>query len=495
MTVRAFSGVVTDRVEYSRYLRSSEVGDLGVVVVTAKGIDGDPGDPLVFTLVNTDNGRVVARKVIEYDPMIDDEETVAFDLEKDCLDEWKIFRAIRGRYVARVSDLPDPAYADPGVAAESAAWRIRIVSVQELRERWLFGVALRDERRLVADQTRIAGVRVTDSEGIQEGGYPLRYIAATGLLMIGSDYGGIPSFGDGVDVRAGGEFTLWMDSSDAYAVVRVDAAALPTSGTADGKALLRAARMTDATLGTHLDNATEAWQGVIGLTVPLEPWTIGTDIAVAVRQAKEAADPALARLPFDRTGVSPSPYDNPKIVTEGPFIDLPGRRVLRLHEIVGYYNTSPVLLLDTPDWWVVHPYNGTATIVPSFSARLPAAPVLAGFAAIGGYPYAGFVPRKVENFWHYSFTHGLADLHRGAGEMIREAIARTAIQPIMLSAGRGMQSAFASESFNRDGVSLSRNYTGGQLGLYSGEITAHSQWVKDNRFRIRRLIVGIVSVG
>lgn len=499
MTLREVAAVTTDRQEYGRYARHTSQGDLGKIVVTGHGIDGDPGDPLVFTLTNGRTGRVIARKVIAYDPELDDEESVTFDLETDCLDEFSVYRAAHGVYFARVAELTSPTYTPPDVFTDSDPFAIRIVTSVELQDRWLFGVDLTDGRHLIADDTDIPGVTVTAAHGIQEGGYPLQYVASTKKLRLGQQIAGQVFYGPPATLEAGKtEYVVWSYTLDGWITVRAIWASLPSSGTTAGYALLRPASLASGALGlsgalgVHLDNAAEAWQSVVGLTVPLEPWTVGTDIMVAWYAAWQAEHPDLARIVFDRTGLSPENWNDPKTRSRGPVIQLPGRRILKLHRLNGFYNSSPVLTIDTDSWWVTDPYNGNVSIVPSISARLPAGPTLTSFSTLFGTGFA-WSGSYVANFWQFAFTHGLKDLWLGAGVLIREAIARSALLPIYLQAGRAAQGIYASENFNRDGVSLSRQYTSGQMGLYSGEIAQHDAWVKANESRIKRQIVGIVA--
>jgi hypothetical protein len=498
MTITAFSGCRTDRSEYGRYARSTGRGDLTKITVTATGIDGDPGDIVVYSLVNQASGRVIARAEQSYDSALSDENSVTFAIE-DCVDEWGIFRAVRGVYVARVAHLTTPAYLEPTVYADSAPFRIRVVTAAELRDRWLFGVRLGDYNRLVADDTGIPGVAITGATGIQEGGYPLRWHVADRSLAFGSEVGGIPAYGPpqaGIPASGTHDFVLWNDALDGYVFVRVDAAALPATdvegGIGGGVALLRPAELTDDDLGRHLDIAAERWQAIVSLAVPIEPWTVGTTLAQAAIRAVEANDPARAKLPFDRAGVSPEPWRDSK-ARQGPTIQLPGRRVKRLHFLAGYYNTGRVLDFDIADWWTLDEYNGNAHFVPNLSARLPAGPILIPLG-VGGAMYGGtlFARDYVPNFWHFAFTHGLDDLRHGAGALLREAIAREALVPIYLLAGRAAQSVYASESFNRDGVGLQRAYSAGQMGVYSGEILAHDAWVKANQSGIAKQIHGII---
>lgn len=491
MTITAIGPVTVDRREYGRYARSTSQGDLGQIVVTAAGIVGTVGDIMAYTVVHQATGRVVARALVPVSG--DPEQSFTFDLET-CKDTWGIYRAIRGIYYARVAALTDPPYLEPDIYADSGTFHIRVVTAAELRDRWLFGVRLTDYNRLMADNTRIAGVVVTAATGVQEGGYPLRWRVADRSLAFGSDVGGIPAYGPAeVGIPATGQhtYTLWNDSLDGYIDVAVDAPSLPVAD-ADGYALLRPVALTDEDLGRHLDTAAERWQAIVSLSVPIEPWTVGTDLAQAAVLAMEANDPARAKLPFDRVGVSAEPWRDSKS-RRGPVVQFPGRRIRRLHFLAGFYNTSNVLDFDIGDWWTVDAYNGNAWFVPNLSARLPAGPLLVPLG-IGGAWYGGsmWAQNYVPNFWHFAFTHGLDDLRYGAGALLREAIAREALIPVYLLAGRAAQGVYASESFNRDGVGLQRNYGAGQLGVYSAEIAGHDAWVKANQSGIAKQIHGII---
>jgi hypothetical protein len=493
MAITAFSGCRTDRAEYGRYARATSAGDLGRITVTAAGIAGDPGDIVVYSLINQATGRVIARREQGYDSALSDENSVTFDIE-ECVDEWGIFRAVRGVYVARAAHLTSPASLEPTVYADSIPFRIRVVTVAELRDRWLFGVRLTDYNTLVADDTGIPGVTVTGATGIQEGGYPLRWRVADRALALASEVCALPSYGPpkvGVPASGVRTYTLWNDALDGYADVRVDAAALPSVDT-DGYLLLRPAALPDAVIGAHLDTAADRWQAVVSLAVPIEPWTVGTTLAQAALLAMEANDPTRPRLPFDRSGVSPEPWRDAK-TRRGPTIQLPGRRVKRLHFLAGFYNSGKVLDFDIADWWTLDEYNGNAHFVPNLSARLPAGPILIPLG-IGGVAYGGalFAQNFVPNFWHFAYTHGLDDLRHGAGSTLREAIAREALIPVYLLAGRAAQGVYASESFSRDSVGLQRGYSAGQMGVYSAEILAHDAWVKANQAAIAKQIHGII---
>lgn len=485
MAVTAIGEVSVDRTEYSRYWRWGQEGDQGVIRVTATGIVRDnPNDPLVFQIIAVNTGRVVAERSLT---TAGSEVTTGFDLETDCKDADGIYRAIHGRYYARVGP-PSPDPLTPVGGVESRDFPVRLVAVSELKSKYLAGISLRDERRLVAGDTRIPGVTIVVAEGIQEGGYTLDYTPSPPNLVLHStrgDLGGPPM------LLVQGRDDLWNTEMDGYLTVQVDLAALPTTART-GFALLKPATLDDETIGGHVDAAVETWQALVGLSCPLEPWTVGTEASAAAVAKTNVGKWPRDQVVFDRVGVAPEPWDSPKVTSRGPVIQLPGRRVLKLHHLGGYYNQTNVLEFDTLTWLVVDQYNGNLSLVPSAGSIYPAALGLmrSWGTSLATAPW-GVVSDHVDNFWHYSYTHGLGDLWRGHGAVVREGIARQASMMTLLLAGRAAQGVYASESVNRDGVSLSRQYTGGQMGVYSAEIGAHDAWIKDRASRVRKGLIGI----
>lgn len=478
MAITALSIPTVDREEYSRYERHTPEGDRGTIVATIGGTASD-GAVAYFALLNERNGRRVATKPGTFAA---NRATVTFDLEADCKDEDGIYRAVQGSYHVTVTDT-DPRVTPLAWAFNSASrsFRIALVTATSFRQRYLGGIDL-EIRGLLSPEVRgITGVVGSLARSVEWGGYPLAWDHTAHTLR----YNRGPATVIDMGATTPKVYDLPNETLDGLIRVTIaDPAGLPVADVAPapqgpGYAWIDHATLDDDFLRSHLADATRLWGAYLD-PVSIEPKQVSTE---------QLAD----KYPYaDDPTWSSEPWEQPKSITRGPEVRLGGQRVIKVHSLYGYYNTTLVLTIDAT-WRVADDYNGLVIFVPAANAKYPASTAALGI--FGGLIGPGYLADYVEDFWQFAFTFGMRDLHDGLGALIRAGIEHTAALNILGIAGRAWQGNLASESFSRDGLSLSKQYTSGQLGLYSDLLTMHQTWLTANQALIKHRVVGIVGIG
>lgn len=464
MAITAFSAITLDKDEYSPYYRASLMGlDYGVINATINAI-GVNGDIVYVALVNQEN----MRKVATTSAVLNNGVAVAtFTIRHDAVDTDGVFRAKQGLYTIWAGVAAD----FTGLTYVSAQFPILPVPAIELKEIWLAGISLLDERNpspQVQGLSGVTGLRVSD---VQRGGYPLLWTNATRSLSFDNGPAAIiPSTGPATS------YTLWNETMDQTITVLVNPTQVPAADTT-GYIMVDYMPLADEFLRNQLRFAYTRLANQ--LSIPPEPLQAATD------QIKSA-------YPNYDVDAWAATYHPPSSARRPVRFQTDVRRVQVLHEVGGYYGETKVLTI--PSQIVsIDRNNGFIELVPSINGQFPA-PTVAGFGIFAMYnmPYMG-LPSVVPKFWQYCVTYGLENMDVNPyGSMAREYIARAATVEVLLLLGRAKISYLAGESFARDGGSISRSFTNGQYGVYSDIIGAHLQWLQTNGASLKRKITGIL---
>ncbi len=466
MAITSITAVAVDQAEYSRYYRTPIAAvDYGLITATVTGVTGLVGDILYVALVSPRYG-VVATKAYS---LATTAQVATFDLDIDCLDEDGIYRAAQGSYTVVAANTADLA----GVHKASAPFLITVAHAEELKNVWLGTIPLNVEHTRSVTIEGITGVVGTTTREVQRGGYPITWDVSDRALS----WDGGPPYLVGLGVTSPIKARLWNRTLDQTIDVAIDPTAVPASDVLNGYVFVDWGQIADTKLRADLSTAYAYL--ITNLLVPLEPQYVCTPLL-------------KAQYPYAVRIVDAPEFRRASGITQPTTIDLPIRRVLRLHEIGGWYGTGQsVVLSDT--MLTVDAFNGSVQITPGYVPFYPAPTpltVTGGYLGLGGGYYGN---RNLPGFWQFAATWGLPNLRDdSAAGTVREGILRYAAVTALLVAGRAQTSLVASEAFNRDGASYSRNYTGGQYGLYSDMIQEHLQWFGENSLKmLRRRLIGI----
>lgn len=462
MAITAIGSVSADAEEYGRYGRYTGEADTGVIAATVAATGAD-GDTVHLDLIDARRGRVVASKTTT---LGGGTASAQFDLERDCADADGVYRARQGHYRLRASSAPGGG----GVAGQSPPLRVAIVTAAELRDRWLPTVSLTIETDLVPTVTHLAGVVGLGTRSVQRGGYPIQWRAtARKLSFDGGPEITVPPSGAAYAVD------LWSRTLDQTVTLRLTPGSLPGADTL-GYLFADFAEIADRQLRGWIDDGYAAAEAFA--TVPLEPREVCT---ARLRAAYPHAEEVVPGAAFD-AGV--------RRRTRQVAITTGQRRALAVHALSGWSNGQT--LVTYPAAWIgLDPFSGTILVTPGVGPDYPApTPATAGLL---GFPGAFGAPRRLEEFWQFALTHGLADLHHGDGAALRQAVARFAAVQALLVAGRAQRGISGSDSFSRDGTSFSHDFTNGQWGIYSDYVGEHLTWLWQNMGkRLRNHVAGIM---
>jgi len=141
-----------------------------------------------------------------------------------------------------------------------------------------------------------------------------------------------------------------------------------------------------------------------------------------------------------------------------PNISLPLQQLIKVKELVGYYNQNKVL--DVPKVWIQEGafQQGNIELVPTSGQA--SALVWQSFP----FAFATMQTRIVPSFWQYAVLSGLTDLH-GERELIRELIVKKAGIDLANMISQAYKAGVSAESTSRDNISISRDYT--QSAMYN----------------------------
>jgi hypothetical protein len=448
MAITSLISVLHDKAEYSLYYRASANNlDYSVILatVTATGVDGDT---VYLSLVLTDTNRIICTKSV---PLMSGKAQFLISLRQDGNDADGIYRARKGLYQLVASTMPN----SMGLITSSDMFIISPACATELREVWLRGVQLVDERNptpVVQGLTGVAGLATRD---VQRGGYPLNWVVATRVLSWDG--------GPGIIVPTTGfpyQATLWPQTLDQTATFTIDPASMPSSDTL-GYMMVDYAQLDDNMLRAHLASALGAVESIVN--IPLEPTLAVTGLL-------------KAKYPYADRTISTPTYRPQRSISRPLGIQTVMRRIIAVHEVGGYYAGNAVLTIPNSTLQLDE-RNGIISLVVGNSTQYPA-PTALGMGGLGYYGGGyGFGNNNIPNYWQVAATYGVDELGDGNEATARECIFRYAAISVLGLVGRARTDILAGESFSRDGANVSRQFTNGQYGVYSDLIMLHKDWL------------------
>lgn len=338
-----------------------------------------------------------------------------------------------------------------GAIVGIAKTSILLITVDEMRGRWLTGLPLYEVERLaprVQPQT-IAGVTVQDVSRTSAQGL--------GTLTLTVTAGPVKTLkwraGTAVTITTSGLYTL-SDPARNYIIVQVNAALLP-GGTTSEPLFIDYAYMADDTLMDQIIASTEETQR--GMQVQLEP-----TIAVSQSLADPKINLTTYNPDYDIVGLAVTYY---KVASFERWLELqiPFQPLLKVMELSGYLNLTRIVQI-TNDWIRWNEMSGHIDLVPSNAAI-----VQWTFYGAGFYTFSIAQP-SMPDFWQYRALVGL----RVLDPEIIEFIGMRAAIPLLMKAGLARYPAgITSQSVSRDGVSESRSLN--PRGAYAGLADAYRE--------------------
>jgi hypothetical protein len=451
--------VALDKEEYSRYDTS-----LSQITAQVTSVGGAGGDVLAWSVERTDGFGVVATgSVLWTSPL----QTLIVDLNS-FLDADGLNFATSGDYLFRVSS---------GTASGVASFYLGLISVDEFKRRWIYGVSLESSDLLspVVPLRLLTGVTYLDaSKDVQPEAFTLLYTPAAGILpaTISADGGtAVPIMASGIQ-----DIVLIVSCETGWIKLRINPALLPGVTTTEMLFLDRT-KMDDHSLRQFIQNAATYVESFMHLAV--EPRIAMTNL---IWQAKN--------MPFTDMITQPVAWTIPYQYDTWLNFHIPVRRLLKIYDIRGYFNSSLSTIIPVDQWETHDEYTGVVTFIPkSGGALVTWQTVQATFMQFM------FGRDIVQEFWHYQVAHGLRSLSIPEYRPVLEAIAKKASVDVLLQAGSALKAGISSESVSRDGVSESTSYTQSAMyGLYAHITIPYQEWLDENLPRLKRRIGGVEYV-
>jgi hypothetical protein len=449
----------TNKREYSKYTPGLDMVDLtvtGATIGTDYGIalvrDDGFGDVIVHLETAADE---------RFDLLLDLRGDVVFEGELAATREG-INYVRQGIYHAEIRDVAG------ALLARSNSFPISVITVEEFKRSYLFGVPLyAEEVMTVVNQPRtLAGVSV---------GYvdPAMLKGPGALAFVADDRtftwrGGPLVAVVGEEVQA---LQLLTPEGDAYVEIEVDPFLLPAVDTSESL-LIDNWRMADADVRRYL------WQAY--------EW-VQQQLHMRLETTITTTDPTGLGGYYDETAeaIGYSRGQSRTIEIGGPKT----RPLRKVESLAGYYVATKTLEIPA-EWITFEERGGTIELLPISGSAIvgQVAPVWSNLLPYGG---ARAGRREMQDFWHFRVVAGLRTLE-GERYSIREAIAKRAALAVLGDLSLGATAGRTSRSSQREGVSESWSY-GGQ-GAYGEKIMAYSDWLKISIPKIRQYFMGIEVV-
>jgi hypothetical protein len=450
--------VALDHEEYSKYDPALAIFNADITT------NGSPGDILSWSLERLDGfGVVIQGNIILTGPTAH----ILVDLRTvDDVDgiNW----TTAGQYQLRV--IGDS-------VTVLTPFCVSIISVDEMRKRWIYGVSLESSDLLapVVPLRLLTGITYIDSsQTMTPGAYVLQFTPANGLTPAFITMDG----GSAVFILPTGiqDIVLISECTDAWIKLRVDPTKLPTTLTTETLVLDRA-KMDDDAIRKYVTLASQTLESY--LEIGIEPRVSMTNLLWLNKNK-----------PYIDSITQPVSWQRPYNIDTWLNFHLPLRRLLKVYSIEGYFNSSQSVAIPVGEWETHDEYTGMITFIPkSGGALVTWQSIQATFFQFM------FARDIVQDFWHYDVAHGLRSLNTPANAPVREAIAKKAACDILLQAGSALKAGISSESVSRDGVSESTSYTQSAMyGIYSHVIIPYQEWLEGNLPSIKRRLSGISFV-
>jgi len=355
--------------------------------------------------------------------------TTSFDLNSsEVNDSDGINRVVEGDYTVTAT-LAD-------TTTVSLPCTISIVSVRELRHKWLYGLTtLSSEVILPRQQPQlIAAEIVFVSPAYVKDAYDLQYVLGSTPTL---------SFGNGpakpIVPNSGIQTVILLDEHEEdYVQVKINTFLLPNENVSE-TLVLDQAEIPDKDFIQQERLATAYIESRLGWWV--EPHLVISErLKIKYPKYEYIRDGASFYDDFNQsTGVFPN-------------ISLPLQQLLVVKDLEGYYNLNPVL--KVPAVWIQTGafQQGNIELVPTSGQA--SALVWQSFP----FAFSTMQTRVVPSFWQYSVVAGLPDLHRER-EIIRELIAKKCGIDLALMIADAYKAGVTAESTSRDNISISRSYS------------------------------------
>lgn len=402
--------------------------------------------------------------------------TATFDLPEIVAvpEGWSLLR--RGMYFVYV----ESADALPAgqVTAESADFRLVLMSVEKLKETYLFGLTLTsyDTRKVKYQPSQITGVTIKEvSRGHPVTYLPLRY-EVEGAVKTLSWCGGTLMKVTSDSARQ----TIMLPGSrgSEYIAVEVNPLALPTTDTSE-LIYVDLDTITDQSIQDWIDRACDYLENE-GLLVYLEPTVLVTDTdptAISFA-AGMGLSPVVLNSDYDFIKFPLTFY--PRAPAKWIDIQFPFPYVLRVDSLFGAVANTRIVDINL-EWIEIAELSGFTQIVP-FNQEVAFDYLgLAWVEALRGNV-------ELPNFWHYTLVAGLRQV---PGEIL-DLIGWKAAIPALTAAGQAYRGGYSSQSISRDGVSESVSYTSSAIyGMYSASIEDCRKNIKETLKKIRQKYSGL----
>lgn len=431
-----------DRATIMVFIAAAGGGDMSGEDITVELIKGRRSrDSVVYTAVHTVVGVTdpVTESASIYLPDVAGSDTI------------NLIR--RGRYFVRVTSVTTPA-----VTADTGDFPISIITAQQLRETYLFGLNLQasDTRDVIESPVNITGIEIAHVSASHTTGFDVLTYIYTDNTGTGGNLVRELSWGGGklVPVTAPGRYLLRHACSDNYMVVQIRSlAALPLSSQKD-ELLVGKDEISDRMLQRWIDQTCDWLENDKLAGVFLEPTRIITEPALASSVLPDW-DFIVPSITF--YAVNPSKWID---------IMFPWMSLLKIDELFGQIANTRIVDIDET-WVEISERNGFVQLVP-FNQE-------AAFQFIGLVWVESLRGRiELPNFWNFDAVAGL----RQVDPILLEIIGKKAAVDALTVAGHAFRGGFASQSVSRDGVSESVGYTASAIyGIYSATIEDFSKFI------------------
>jgi len=448
--------VSVDQEEYSKFEIADGRATITVTVVASGGGDMS-GEQVTLELIKARRDRDAAPYTTTLtisgstDPQ-SLEHQIDLNLVVDS-DNLNLIR--RGYYFMRATSVTTPA-----ATADTADFPISIVTAQQLRKVWLFGLNLEasDVRNIKLPPTNITGVEIVEVNSTHELGFEvLNYVytdntGSGGNVVRQLSWGGGPA----VSVTVPGRYLLRRDCSSDYIVVQVRSMTGlgTTDGTTKDELLVTKDFMTDDMLRKFNEKAADWWENDKVAGVFLEPTRLVTKKSLTTTPTIDW-DFIVPGITF--YAVQPAKWID---------ILFPYSGLLRIDELFGQIANTRVVDIAL-QWAEISERNGFVQLVP-FNQEV-------AFQFIG-LVWVESLRGRVElpDFWNFDAMAGL----RQVDPVIREMLGKKAAIDALTIAGHAFRGGFATQSLSRDGVSESVSYTASAIyGIYSATIEDYRKFI------------------
>jgi hypothetical protein len=444
----------TDKSEYSRHEPSRSSVKVRLIPIPATGLA-----ETVTIALRRKGGPVVSTQEITLAGDYPKGYVASFDLT-GIKDDSGIPLCVRGEYQVEATA--------GDVTASTTAFRVALITTEEMRNGYCFGVPLyaSDTPFPKKQPSAVTGVTFYRlSENTRKMIYALVYTAAVDGTPATLSWGGGPA------IPITGASEILLDPRGGYAEVNIDEFELPEVDASEG-IVVDKQYWDDGQLRSEIEKAICEVENT-SLKVFVEPYRVATE--------PYYSEPGAF---YDRKGVpvmyTARDFNNNSLAWK---LDLPFHQLLRVDKVSGYIGNSSALEISSGAFAVnkksgsldVLPYNGQYSYMYTFFQQIN---------------FWGF-REYISDFWRYKAVAGLPETPAD----VLKLIGFKAATSILTIAGQAYRGGFSSESTSKDGVSRSVSYTASaSYGIYSATIEANEKWIKENEPKLRNQYRGLSMV-